>query len=764
MEHKLIQGGEQYLPFARSRIKALKATGLKYASQKFEIDGVSISVKLVGGEEYIRIEGGSIEIAMDSGVFNVHAIGEAAPARYFPGILYESGSALAYNQKFVFGEKPELGRTNPEKGSKGQLSGKVNKAKDFKGRILEQQAFAPIRVDAVPQTDPPTKVPSLNDDSLHYKKVTGVLCPASIFTGKCRLYVQAMYGLPLYEYDQGGNLEKTNTPMEVESSTSAAPELRLPAYVRKDKPAYQPILLSSSCGVWLDKESGRHWLMKPTNGELRVYRLISSKEGEKLRKFLIPKTGPKALNELDREHLEAYILAHSLPDVENMQIAGSVGGFGTYSMGYGWHWNWDGTRADIVTNSIFPQDNRNSAMRSTHYRITPSVLRSQNDDEDDKFSVALEVIEGPKDWAVYRTYWTITEPDYSTYTPTKTTPNATIPFECDAPFYAFYDRNELKVCRVSVRTVKATEPSRSYSPRFAGSNVPFADDVTYTTYGLGGGFIEEDTGFTAHDVVTITCGDVVAAELPFGKTRTRYKTTASTKTGFTRSSYSSTGTGAVSLRQESYPYGDPPQWTPSFFGKPDLGFWAEGITYDITSSVIYEEHSSLVAVVVPFYDSEAVYINAAKRVYGTESDKIKTSWDASIQGINYVSYLIVYEYFYEPQPGGINYHEFVGYGWNIGGGTSGAFLTATSFPTPEVTQESTTITQSLICRAGVIPATFGSVLSQFHSNEIESISAGFYTLSGASQISPVAIAYTKIVPVGAADVPPVAPVVITGWL
>lgn len=57
MEHKLIQGGEQYLPFARSRIKALKATGLKYASQKFEIDGVSISVKLVGEEEYIEILG-----------------------------------------------------------------------------------------------------------------------------------------------------------------------------------------------------------------------------------------------------------------------------------------------------------------------------------------------------------------------------------------------------------------------------------------------------------------------------------------------------------------------------------------------------------------------------------------------------------------------------------------------------------------------------------------------------------------------------------
>ena len=62
MEHKLIQGGEQYLPFARSRIKALKATGLKYASQKFEIDGVSVKVRIAGEHEYIELEGSPVKI------------------------------------------------------------------------------------------------------------------------------------------------------------------------------------------------------------------------------------------------------------------------------------------------------------------------------------------------------------------------------------------------------------------------------------------------------------------------------------------------------------------------------------------------------------------------------------------------------------------------------------------------------------------------------------------------------------------------------
>lgn len=58
MEHRLIQGGEQFLPFARSCITKLKKLGLPYANQSFEIDGVSVKVRVEPGHEYIRIEGG----------------------------------------------------------------------------------------------------------------------------------------------------------------------------------------------------------------------------------------------------------------------------------------------------------------------------------------------------------------------------------------------------------------------------------------------------------------------------------------------------------------------------------------------------------------------------------------------------------------------------------------------------------------------------------------------------------------------------------
>lgn len=57
MEHKLITGGEQWLPFARSRIRALRATGLQYACQKYEIDGARVEVRISGGHEFIRLDG-----------------------------------------------------------------------------------------------------------------------------------------------------------------------------------------------------------------------------------------------------------------------------------------------------------------------------------------------------------------------------------------------------------------------------------------------------------------------------------------------------------------------------------------------------------------------------------------------------------------------------------------------------------------------------------------------------------------------------------
>lgn len=62
MEHKLILGGSLYLPFARSRIKALRAAGMRYASQRFLFPDGEVNVQIVGEHEYIRLSGQSFNI------------------------------------------------------------------------------------------------------------------------------------------------------------------------------------------------------------------------------------------------------------------------------------------------------------------------------------------------------------------------------------------------------------------------------------------------------------------------------------------------------------------------------------------------------------------------------------------------------------------------------------------------------------------------------------------------------------------------------
>ena len=58
MEHKLIEGGAEYLPLARGRIRALRATGVESASQTLMVNGATIRVRIDGKEDYIYLKGG----------------------------------------------------------------------------------------------------------------------------------------------------------------------------------------------------------------------------------------------------------------------------------------------------------------------------------------------------------------------------------------------------------------------------------------------------------------------------------------------------------------------------------------------------------------------------------------------------------------------------------------------------------------------------------------------------------------------------------
>lgn len=120
MEHKLSQGGEQFLPFARSRIKALRATGLKYASQQFELDGVSVKVRIGGEHEYITLSGGTLNclsgVTKDASVVTLPVVPPASVGKKTLRSFKPTAQAWQYQQKkdatkspTVFGDEDRFG-------------------------------------------------------------------------------------------------------------------------------------------------------------------------------------------------------------------------------------------------------------------------------------------------------------------------------------------------------------------------------------------------------------------------------------------------------------------------------------------------------------------------------------------------------------------------------------------------------------------------------------------------------------------------------
>lgn len=57
-EHIVRLDDPRFIPLARSRIAAIRQSGLRFGSQKFMVDGVTITVHVKGEQDYIRVEGG----------------------------------------------------------------------------------------------------------------------------------------------------------------------------------------------------------------------------------------------------------------------------------------------------------------------------------------------------------------------------------------------------------------------------------------------------------------------------------------------------------------------------------------------------------------------------------------------------------------------------------------------------------------------------------------------------------------------------------
>ena len=766
MEHRLILGGSQYLPLARSVVRRLLALGFPYAGQKLLLPDATIFVWIEPGNEYIRITGGSaLGLPLDSGVVDMGAILPANPATWLAGTLYETSYVATYHTPFVL-QPPAFTppRLYPNPGVlAGQFAGILQRAgvglKSYTGRVpVNAQpalSFKPRKISN--GATPPVMIDDPADANLAAKKLIAGLCPASMFTGRARLYAQALYGAHSYTNASGTEAVATIPFALNDVSLGQRPALVLNS---RTKSVGTVTMTSGSC-VYLDPATGKHYLFT-FEGGVRCFVLKSSPAGEKLRPYLItasPVEGLEVLSQEDREHLEAYILSQSLPsgtgttDADGREYAsGSVQA--RFGMGFSWHWNWDGTTGDIVEHATFDQGSGNSAMRATWRRATIAKTSTPG-----YFTVSETVVEGPTDWAVYRSVWTITYPDWSTGEQVKLTPKASSVFACDAPIYAFYVGNDLKTCRVTVQLVTAPANYREQSPYFTDSSSYGGAFNGKRTYKLQGGYVEDHAPTAANYYqASFTCGSVSMGTLEFGRSEANYREEITTKTA---TGYSA-GTGSGGFGTRNVPVGDslttPPaanSWnTVSVTGTLVAQNQQMTVTYNLYTGNYAVTYSSRATLVVPFYDAEAVYFEGQR----TKS----TSWTRRNQALSapFGAGEFMVREIHNVSGVDTNYERF---GWEQGGPSSPYTTQIVSDTTTTVAEDTTLAsTSKLIGHAGVVDATFTN-LSAFHDNNAESVGTPMPTVSGTRVDSQaVVIAAGSITAVGAPSAPAVPALV--GWV
>jgi hypothetical protein len=769
VEHKLITGGWQYLPFARSRIKAMRAAGLQYASQSFAIEGSFVRVRIVAGVDYIEISGGGCSFVMDSGVvsaeFRVAGDGRIYPQSYLPGVAYDSISTLAYKAAFTQTNASATLRLNPNAGSAGQFAGMLTKSSDYKGAVPVDTTPISFRPGSVIDrtVDPPTVTSIAADDALFRKKFAADSCPSSVFTGRCRLYVQALYGAPIYETDSNGVPTDKLIPVSIKPSYSQTPNLTLVAYVRQsDTVAYADITIGTNAGVYLHPQSGKHFLILPNIGtisaSITVYPLIASACGEAQRKTL----AAGGLGPDDSEKLEAYILSTCRPDVKNATTYSASTITEGSAMGYGFHWSWSGTTADVVTNSSFTQytsgGHEYRAMRSTHHRL--SVATSYNAETGVvSFSFSRAVVEGPSDWAVSRVHWCITQPDWFGGGQEKVTPKYSALFTCDAPFYVFYVRDTIHVCRVEVTSATTTPEITTTSPYW---NQGYG--YVRFTVGMDSGFssvLTQPAGYDTARFYTTQSAGIAGLHLGWETLDTREDVSAKAfsgdiTTGYVVPGYITPGSRAPSLFQIDDGYPLHPLIDNEYNVQSLMCFGTVltryPVTYSYSKSVVWRQQLGLAEIVVPRYDAEAIFMRGQ---YDVNTSTTYSEY-TTLLSTRYVSnsFFRVTDGYGQATPE-IGYLRYV-YAQQGSGDT----VTGTTIPPVSYTSASTA-SEQLVCRAGSVPAVFPG-LTDFHDNDLETVSAS-YAIRTSNGVNPVVIGPGYITaPIGIST-SPTFPVML-GWV
>lgn len=195
-------------------------------------------------------------------------------------------------------------------------------------REKEEKLVEASKADTKFATDDPQDIPG--------KKITAVAIPASIYSGKMQLFIQALMGARRDDNPLGLKLIGAEI---LHTLSGGGQSINLGTYAHNS-----PGILSSSSGYWLIV------ITNPTGSAYVVvgYPIKVPKEIDWIRaKALAPGT---AMNSAPgRAALEAYMFANCTLDLSKPVSIGQLPTVGGGAIAYGWKWKNDGSEARIVT-------------------------------------------------------------------------------------------------------------------------------------------------------------------------------------------------------------------------------------------------------------------------------------------------------------------------------------------------------------------------------------------------------------------------------
>lgn len=315
------------------------------------------------------------------------------------------------------------------------------------------------------------------------------LCPASLFTGKTKLYVQALYGSgDSWQWEVDGVAE--TVPYLVHSNGT---------------------ILDTNTGVYRSDDN-THWLIRCAGDGVLVTKLTAGKEVKKL-VSLLSDTG---ISSLVKDRIEAYILAYSSPS-PSMVFARTLSLPSPFMLGYGWKFNWSGTACDIIQHlEVSPEVGSGFDTMSTHYRVSitrnPAPAIPPPGDEVDReaarWSISVATVGGSMRWHNAKYSEVIAFPVWST--PAMLLHGSKYGYALEASnvtVYCFYTRDELNTINYSrsggqsvLQHMRVCNPpswmaahdwTSDISGTLGGGGFGTSPWCNYGTIGTGGGWGEQ---------------------------------------------------------------------------------------------------------------------------------------------------------------------------------------------------------------------------------------------------------------------------------